>query len=168
MKKLGKYLPWILFLATSVTTIVLWQERLELKSEIEKLSTSTDSTGTGQITLDDQGDCQKYKKYMPFSGENQVKLKVSYVGCACGPEYPQYQVDSVLSADDNASFLVNKLFTIKFANELQESELSDIKCDTQCYYYILTGNWMSNGFGMNRLVLETGEIIMDEACCGGG
>jgi hypothetical protein len=108
----------------------------------------------------------KQDKYFAFSGENLVTLRVSYIGCACGPEYPQYHIDSVLSTEnEQAAYFPNKEISLVFVDAELEKRLAGPDCASRCYHYILTGNFEANGYGMYRLRVTEGKVVVDDQCC---
>jgi hypothetical protein len=65
---------------------------------------------------------KQFKDYMEFHGENPCTFRMYFQGCACGLEYPQYVVDSVLySENSEGDFFLNKEFTLEFADPNLES-----------------------------------------------
>lgn len=89
-------------------------------------------------------------------------------GCACGDEYPQYVVDSVyFSENEEPKFYFNKAFTLQCPTPDLERHTEILPdCPIGCQYFILTGNALSNGYGMHRLQVSEAERIIDPQCCG--
>lgn len=103
---------------------------------------------------------------MMFSGENPITLQASFIGCACGLDYPQYHVDSVLSSENvPAEYFINKEISLKYKDAALEKTLALPDCATRCFHYILSGNMEHNGYGMHRLTVTKGHVALDSACC---
>ena len=103
-------------------------------------------------------------KYMDFSGENEVSLRVNYIGCACGPEYPQFNIDSVIYSENVESYYyLNKEISLDFKNDEHEMEFTTLQdsCSTKCIRYLVNGNIKSNGYGMHQLNIAGFEAIID-------
>lgn len=103
---------------------------------------------------------------MTFSGENPITLQASFIGCACGLDYPQYHVDSVLSSENvPADYYHNKEISLQYKDAALEKSLALPDCATGCYHYLLSGNMEHNGYGMHRLTVSEGQVVLDSACC---
>jgi hypothetical protein len=110
---------------------------------------------------------EKFKKFMEFHGENPCTFRMYWQGCACGDEYPQYVVDSVMYSENlEPEYFINKEFSL----ELADSSLDSIVgfqpgCASGCHQFILSGNSMAYGYGMHRLFVKKAERMVNEACC---
>jgi hypothetical protein len=106
------------------------------------------------------------KDSMAFFGENPITLQASFIGCACGLDYPQYHVDSVLSSENvPADYYLNKEISLQYKDAALEKSLALPDCATGCYHYLLSGNMEHNGYGMHRLTVSDGQVVLDSACC---
>ncbi len=115
------------------------------------------------------GEYRHIQKLMEFSGENPATFRVRFEGCACGEEYPEYVVDSVLYSENvEASFYLNKQFTLEYQDPSWEQKFQLRNCKRDCYYLILHGNAERNGYGMNRLFVDSGTVHVDSTCCFSG
>ncbi len=82
-----------------------------------------------------------------------------YTGCACGVDYPQYVVDSVLFSENGAdTYFINKEFSVAFPDSVTENSFS-ASGGSQSEYFIFEGTTQRNSLGMNRLLLEKGEKV---------
>ncbi len=105
-------------------------------------------------------ECLHTQKQMQYSGENHAVLRMTYTGCACGVDYPQYVVDSVLfSESEDETYFINKEFSVVFPDTVTESALAASGTSTKSDYFIFEGTTQRNSFGMNRLLLEKGEKV---------
>jgi hypothetical protein len=102
---------------------------------------------------------------MMFDGENPITLQASFIGCACGLDYPQYHVDSVLHNENvPADYYINKEISLQYKDAALEKSLALPDCATGCYHYLLSGNMEHNGYGMHRLTVADGQVVLDSAC----
>lgn len=164
-KKLGKIIWGAIILILAGSTLFLLINNLGLKDKLK-----TGCPESIQDTIPDLPNPHiresKTNSEMRFAGENYIKVRMSYRGCACGLEYPQYVVDSVLYSDDgNSEFYYNKEFKLQFSDSNLEEKLALPDCSTRCFFYIIGGNAQSNGYGMHRIQVREGELLLDRACC---
>ena len=101
---------------------------------------------------------------MEFLGSDKVKVRVKFEGCACGLDYPQYIIDSVVYTDSgwDAAYLNKNVYlqttSIKHKSLLQMTQASG------CYTWIIKGKIQKNGYGMHQLIIETVERFIDKNC----
>jgi hypothetical protein len=101
------------------------------------------------------------------SGENLVTMQLSFIGCACGIDYPQYHVDSVLQSESDKyghTYYVNKEVNLRFDDLHLQKLLTQNDCSGTCYSLELTGNIGGNQFGMHTLAVSSGKILRNYCC----
>lgn len=104
-----------------------------------------------------------YKSKLAFWGNTVVKLRIKFEGCACGLDYPQYVVDSVLYSDFDKNGYYNKNVYLHTTLKKHEN-LLEMKQASGCYYWVITGKMQSNEYGMHQVVIEDIERFLHKNC----
>ena len=104
-----------------------------------------------------------YKRKLEFRGNTAVKLRIKFEGCACGLDYLQYVVDSVLYSDSDKNGYYNKNVYLETTLRKHEN-LLEMNHASGCYYWVITGKMQNNEYGMHQVVIEDIERFVHTNC----
>ena len=104
-----------------------------------------------------------YKRKLEFRGNTAVKLRIKLEGCACGLDYLQYVVDSVLYSDSDKNGYYNKNVYLETTLRKHEN-LLEMNQASGCYYWVITGKMQNNEYGMHQVVIEDIERFVHTNC----